>query len=87
MDNFWLSKLNENPWFWTGLIDAECSFTLSLTKDNKCNTGWRVKLVLSLGANRRDKALLEKLHAYFCVGNIYEQAPDLVRYHVTSLKV
>lgn len=85
-DNLVSSELSENPWFWTGLIDAEGSFTLSLTKDSKYSTGWRVKLVFSLGSNRRDKAILEKLHAYFGVGNIYEQTTDLVRYHVTSLK-
>ena len=85
-DSLISSKLGDNPWFWTGFTDAEGCFTISLTKDSKYSTGWRVKLVFSLGSNRRDKALLEKLYAYFGVGNIYEQTTDLVRYHVTSLK-
>jgi hypothetical protein len=41
-----------DPWFCTGLIDADC-FTLSLTKDNKYNTGWRLKLMFSFGVHKK----------------------------------
>ena len=30
---------NVNPWFWTGLIDAEGSFTIIIDKNNKRKLG------------------------------------------------
>jgi len=54
-----LRKVKLNPSFVSGLTDGEGCFTLSLTRDNKYNTGWRVKPVFSLGVHKKDRALLE----------------------------
>lgn len=73
-----------DPWFVTGFADGDGCFTLSLTKDSKYKTGWRVKLVFSIGLKKEDILLLEQIKDYFGVGSIYMQGSEVVRYHVTS---
>ena len=38
-----------NPWFVTGLLDAESSFTVLIVKDSKRKLGWRVECKFQLG--------------------------------------
>ena len=37
-------KSIKDPWFITGFTDAEGSFYISISKDNKLKTGWHVKI-------------------------------------------
>ena len=73
-----------NPLFITGFVDAEGCFTFSFVKDNKYNTGWRVKAIFSLGLHK-DKVLLDNIQSYFGVG-LYPQSCYLIQYYVTSEK-
>lgn len=78
-----------NPWFVTGFTDGDGCFTLSLTKDSKHSTGWRVKPVFSIGLKKEDLILLgatPQIKNYFRVGTIYSQGSEVMRYHVTSEK-
>ena len=52
------SKSILNPWFVTGFTDGDGCFTISLTKDSKYSTGWRVKAVFSIGLKKEDLTLL-----------------------------
>jgi len=62
-----------NPWFWTGLIDAEGSFTVSLAQSKAlaCNASargqvlnWEVKTKFTMGIHIRDSTILLKLRNY-----------------------
>lgn len=75
-----------NPWFITGFSNAEGCFTFSIIKDNKYNTGWRVKAIFSIGLHSKDKVLLENIQSYFNAGGLYPEGTDLIKYYVTSEK-
>lgn len=47
-----------NPWFWTGLTDAEGSFSILISKDNKRTLGWRVESKFQMSLHIRDLSLL-----------------------------
>jgi len=61
------SKLD--PYYVTGLCDAESSFTISIIKKNN---KYYPKLIFKLNLHNRDKFLLEKLVKFFGVGKIYD---------------
>lgn len=63
---------NINPWFWTGLIDGEGSFTIIVCKSNTHNSGWRIEPKFQLGLHIRDLSLLKKFQqALEYIGKIY----------------
>lgn len=47
-----------NPWFITGLIDAEGTFTIMIDKNQKRKQGWRVQAKFQIGLHERDVSLL-----------------------------
>ena len=72
-------------WFFCGLVDGEGCFIISITKSAKNKVGWSVKLVFKLGLHKKEKALLEKLQSYLCVGNI-SSSGNCLHYRVESIK-
>jgi len=52
---------NIDPWFCTGLIDAEGSFIVSIDKTIKRTLGWRVQVKFQMSLHKRDLSLLLKL--------------------------
>ena len=60
-----------NPFFITGLTDAEGSFSVSIKKNNSYKLGWSVNPVFTIGLHKKDLELLKLIQAYFGgVGNI-----------------
>nr|QCW06949.1 hypothetical protein [Drechslerella brochopaga] len=60
-----------DPWFVTGLVDAEGSFTVSVLKSSSTNIGWTVNARFKLTVHITDTDLLLNLKKYFeDVGNI-----------------
>jgi LAGLIDADG endonuclease len=55
---------NVNPWFWSGLIDAEGSFSIIVDKNKKRTLGWRVESKFQLGVHIRDLSLLVQLQQF-----------------------
>jgi LAGLIDADG endonuclease/NADH-Ubiquinone oxidoreductase (complex I), chain 5 N-terminus len=55
----YLSQIN--PWVWTGLIDAEGSFIVTIDKNIKRTLGWRVQVKFQLDLHKRDVSLLLNL--------------------------
>lgn len=47
-----------NPWFVTGLVDAEGSFMVNIIKNNKLKIGWRIILNSQISLHNKDRALL-----------------------------
>jgi len=70
------SDLKLNPWFITGLIDAEGSFGVNLTKNNLRKLGYVITYYVEIALNFKDKALLEKINATLKVGHIYYNSID-----------
>ena len=80
------SKLD--PWFVTGLIDAEGSFSILINKDNRRNLGWRVQGKFQLGLHKRDLSILLELRNYLGgIGSIHIYSNrDIVNYSIDSTK-
>jgi hypothetical protein len=53
-----------NPWFWSGLIDAEGSFTIIIDRYKTRKLGWRVQSKFQIGLHEKDLALLCLLQQY-----------------------
>lgn len=75
-----------NPFFVTGFCDGEACFLISIRKNSKYKSGWRVETIFQINVHKKDKALLEKLQSYFGVGNIYDKKAEYVQYSVNSIK-
>ena len=54
-----------NPWFITGLIDAEGSFSVIVDKNKSRKLGWRVQTKFQLGMHLRDIILVTKVKEFF----------------------
>jgi hypothetical protein len=54
-----------NPWFWTGLIDAEGSFSIIIDKNKNRKIGWRVQSKFQIGLHKRELSLLLHLQQIF----------------------
>ena len=75
-----------NPWYITGFSDAEGCFTISLVKNNKLKTGWVVRVKFQINLSVNDKALLEQIQKFFCLGRgIYLKRNEIVL-QVDSIK-
>lgn len=79
---------NVNPWFWTGLIDAEGSFTIIIDKNKNRKLGWRIQSKFKIGVHKRDLSLLLKLQEIWGgIGSIYlNPTRNMVNYSVDSNK-
>ena len=64
------------PWYITGLIDAEGSFAVNMSKDDSRKSGYIITHSLELALNVKDKALLDKIKSTLEVGNIYYRPRD-----------
>jgi hypothetical protein len=53
------------PWFITGFVDAEGSFSFSITKSLKSRFGWIIAPRFSLTKHIRDLALLQDIKSFF----------------------
>ena len=63
---------NLNPYFVTGFCDGEATFTVSVMKDRKSNTGWYVLTRFSICLHKKDLNLLKQLQSHFGgVGSIF----------------
>ena len=54
-----------NPWFITGFSDGESNFFLSVRKDSKYKTGYRISGIFQISLHSKDQALLEDIRNYF----------------------
>jgi len=76
-----------NPYYITGLVDAEGSFGVYFTKYNKSKAGYLIQPNFQITLHKNDYALLETIKLYFNgVGGIYKDGKSLYKYSVRSLK-
>lgn len=88
MKNFKNSLVNvELPnWYITGLVDAEGSFGVSISKNSSRSLGYVINVSFEIALQASDKHILLKLKDYFRVGGIYKHGNDMYRYKVSSIK-
>jgi hypothetical protein len=75
-----------NPYYITGFSDAESCFSVSLSKDSRQKTGWRVRVCFKFGLHSRDLALLGRIQAYFGAGTIYKDVKNSYQFIVQTSK-
>lgn len=77
-----------HPYWITGFIDGEGSFSLILSKNNTYKLGWLVFPVFQITLHTRDRAILEDIKIHFQgVGSIFcEEKRNSVKYRVASFK-
>ena len=76
-----------NPWYITGITDAEGTFSFSVVNNKASKLGWTTKVIFSIGVHQKDLVILEGLKSYFGVGNIYlEKERNVARYSVETSK-
>nr|ATI20526.1 LAGLIDADG endonuclease [Juglanconis juglandina] len=87
MKNFKNSLNVELPnWYITGLVDAEGSFGVSISKNASRSLGYVINVSFEIALQASDKHILLKLKDYFMVGGIYKHGNDMYRYKVSSIK-
>jgi len=82
------NQSNLNPFYVTGLIDAEGSFSTTIYLSNKYKTGWCVQSCFQISLHSRDLDLLLQLQKYFCgIGSISKgKTRNSVNYSVSGIK-
>nr|YP_009926600.1 hypothetical protein [Wolfiporia cocos]QNH92658.1 hypothetical protein [Wolfiporia cocos] len=84
------SSPNVNPWFWTGLMDAESSFSIIVCRSKTHKIGWRVQAKFQMGLHKRDLTLLLLLQQYLGgIGTIHKNSKkqkNKVNYSIDSKK-
>ena len=61
-----------HPWYVSGFVDGEGSFTISITKNKRKTEGWRIGARFAVEISKSDALLLYRLKSYFGVGTIIE---------------
>ena len=60
-----------NPYWVAGFVSGDGSFSVTVGKDARNNTGFRVDPRFSVGLNSRDANLIENLAKFFNCGVIF----------------
>jgi NADH:ubiquinone oxidoreductase subunit K len=59
------SKPSLDPWFITGIFDAESSFVVTILKNPRYKTGWNIQARTQIKMHERDRDLILKIQEYF----------------------
>lgn len=82
-----LSQSPLHPWYVSGFVDGDGSFTISITKNKLKTEGWLAGARFAVELSKSDALLLYKLKSYFGVGTIIENSINgTLIYSVQSIK-
>jgi hypothetical protein len=83
-----VERSSVNPWFLTGLVDAEGSFVVHIVKDDSRKLGCFVLASFELALNVKDRLLLDLLQETMGnIGNIYyNPQDDTYKYKVSNIE-
>jgi hypothetical protein len=79
-------KSNLDPWFVTGLVDAEGSFILGFFKSDKYKMGYQIQAIFKMALHSKDLDLLYQVQNFFGTGKITKHGETTSQYTVKSLK-
>jgi len=81
-------KFSLNPWFVTGLIDAEGVFSISFRKDKEYKLGWQIGAEFQIQLHKKDINILLELQKFFSgTGSIsISKTRQRATYSVKSIK-
>ena len=79
-------RLNINPWFLTGFVDGEGCFLISIYKDNRNSTGWRVQLWFKIGLHIKDQDILKEIRNYLGVGCLSVRGSEVFEFYAFSIE-
>jgi NADH:ubiquinone oxidoreductase subunit K len=54
-----------DPWFITGLFDAESYFVVTILKNSRYKTGWNVQARVQIKMHEKDRVLIESIQEFF----------------------
>jgi hypothetical protein len=80
------TQTKTNPWFLTGFSDAEASFIISIYRDEKSKTGWRVTPNFSIHIHIKDIALLESIRDTLGVGKVRKNSSSTAVFRVDNIQ-
>ncbi len=83
--NFSTLESKLDPSYVTGFTDGEGSFILTIIKDNKYKSGWRVTCRFVISLHKKDLMLLNSIKNFFNTGNVFLMGKDASQYRVESL--
>ena len=78
-----------NPWFVTGIIDAEGTFCTTIYKNKAYKTGWVVRSFFEIGLNQRDNSVIYQLKDFFeGIGTIsLDKKSNVLKFQQLVLKI
>ena len=75
-----------HPWYVTGLVEGEGTFSVSFNKRRKLTVGIETRPSFSVTLHKRDLSLLKALRAFFGCGAIrYSRSDGTYKYEVRSV--
>lgn len=80
------AKTNLDPWFITGLVDAEGSFMLGFFKSDTYRMGYQIQAIFKMALHSKDLDLLSQVQKFFGLGKITKHGETSSQYTVKSLK-
>jgi len=82
------TQLNVNPWFITGFSPevAESSFIISIYRDEKSKTKWRVTPSFSIHIHIKDISLLEVIKNTLGVGKVRQNSQNTALFRVDNIQ-
>jgi LAGLIDADG DNA endonuclease family protein/ATP synthase A subunit len=75
-----------HPYYFTGFIDGEGCFNLTISKNSELAVGWHVIPTFKISLHNKDRALLEYIQRWLGVGNIYKHGKNSLDFRVNGLK-
>ena len=80
------TQLYMNPWFITGFSDAESSFIISIYRDEKSKTKWRVTPSFSIHIHIKDISLLEAIKKTLGVGKVRKNSKNTALFRIDNIQ-
>lgn len=78
--------INLTPWFFTGICDAESSFSILIQPNPNYSTGWRVKPIFALTLHEKDVAMLRNIQSFLGIGKIHNNGNNRLQFRVDTLE-